>query len=59
MHTLLRDIHYAWRAQRKSPGFFAVAVLTIALGIGATTSIFGVLYSVSLPSGMSKNAASC
>ena len=48
MHTLLRDVHYAWRAQRKSPGFFAVAVLTIALGIGATTSIFGVLYSVLL-----------
>jgi predicted permease len=48
MRNLFADVRYAVRLLIRKPGFAAVAILTLALGIGATTAIFTVVYAVLL-----------
>ena len=48
MQSLLKDLTHAWRTLRSNPAFSLTAIITLALGIGASTAIFSVVNAVLL-----------
>ncbi len=50
MHSLGQDLRYAFRQMRHAPAFTLTAVLTLAIGIGATTAIFTLVHAIMLKS---------
>ena len=46
MHSLVSDLRYAARELHRRPGFTLTAVLSLALGVGATSAVFSVVYAV-------------
>ncbi len=46
MRTVLHDLRYSFRQHRKMPGFSLTAILSLALGIGATTAVFSIVYAI-------------
>src|SRR4026208_1696696 len=48
MHSIWQDVRYGWRGLARQPAFSSLAVLPLALGIGATTTIFSVIQNVLL-----------
>ena len=46
--ALVTDLRHAWRGLRRAPAFFATAVATLALAIGAVAGMFNVVYTVLL-----------